>query len=540
MDKAELESSNGNATKTPNKNEPLITIDNSDYTYSISKLENEEGIIIKLVESNPKTNIFYTYEALTEQLIKDIKILYTCESIEEMILSLKEVFSNGKVKVENKEGKYLLELLFEGFGKAKKSVIELKKNEPKDPFTQINDRIKAIEEKLEDISKKIETIQNQKSSNNSSSNLKELVKQILLDKEFKQILLNEHHLINNEKEKGETKDKNTKSKNVSCEISKESKENNESISCSKKLIDLKKEIDNIKSDLKDLKKSNYIIIHLSCKENSNITLLSQVQSYKNNFNFERDDVEFIINDEIVPIQYMEEKKNIYESQKKGGIPYDFYWHFKKGENYIVKIIFRKKLYDCSYMFSKSGSYITFMDLSNFDCSEVTSCAFMFYKLSAMEKINLGNLDFACSNNFESMFENCGALLELDVSHFNTKNSKSFKKMFNGCCKLKVIDVSKFNTSKCENIEGMFNLCYNVKEINMIDWDMSDITNMEGLFTCCQNLKKLKMNCNFESSIKNKYIFFFGLLGEGEFKWKKGSNYKEILDCLPNSWQRSEE
>ena len=98
MDKAVLETSNGNVAKTSNKNESLITIDNSDYTYSISKLENEEGIIIKLVESNPKANIFFTYEALTEQLIKDIKILYTCESIEEMILSLKEVFSNGKAK----------------------------------------------------------------------------------------------------------------------------------------------------------------------------------------------------------------------------------------------------------------------------------------------------------------------------------------------------------------------------------------------------------------------------------------------------------
>ena len=51
-----------------------------------------------------------------------------------MILSLKEVFSNGKAKVENNEGKYLLELLFEGFGKAKKSVIELKKMNQKTLF----------------------------------------------------------------------------------------------------------------------------------------------------------------------------------------------------------------------------------------------------------------------------------------------------------------------------------------------------------------------------------------------------------------------
>ena len=35
MDKAVIESSNSNAAKTPNENEPLISIDNSDYTYSM-------------------------------------------------------------------------------------------------------------------------------------------------------------------------------------------------------------------------------------------------------------------------------------------------------------------------------------------------------------------------------------------------------------------------------------------------------------------------------------------------------------------------
>ena len=143
--------SNSQAAKTPNENEPSLIIDNSPFSYLISKLDKEEGIIIKLSESKPKTNIYYTYEALTEQIIKDIKILYSCESIEEMILFLKEVFDKGKAKVENKEGKY--ELLFEGFGKAKKSVVELKKFEPKDPLAGLNDRIKNIEERFENITK---------------------------------------------------------------------------------------------------------------------------------------------------------------------------------------------------------------------------------------------------------------------------------------------------------------------------------------------------------------------------------------------------
>ena len=45
-----------------------IQINNSYFSYSISKSEKEEGIKIKLYESQPKTNIYYEYEATTSQL----------------------------------------------------------------------------------------------------------------------------------------------------------------------------------------------------------------------------------------------------------------------------------------------------------------------------------------------------------------------------------------------------------------------------------------------------------------------------------------
>ena len=65
----------------PNSN----MIDNIEYTYSIRKIEDKEGVTIKLFEINPKTNIYYLYEAETSNITKDIKVLANCEDVEEMI-----------------------------------------------------------------------------------------------------------------------------------------------------------------------------------------------------------------------------------------------------------------------------------------------------------------------------------------------------------------------------------------------------------------------------------------------------------------------
>ena len=115
-----------------------------------------------------------------------------------------------------------------------------------------------------------------------------------------------------------------------------------------------------------------------------------------------------------------------------------------------------------------------IDLSNFDCSQVTSCESMFDGCVSVEKINLGKSDFSFCKSFKSMFNNCENLENIDVSFFNTKNSTSFEKMFCGCKKLAKIDVSKFDSSKCNSIFSMFRYCEKISEIDMINWDMSHL------------------------------------------------------------------
>ena len=231
----------------------------------------------------------------------------------------------------------------------------------------------------------------------------------------------------------------------------------------------------------------------------------------------------------------------------------FYWIFKEKGIHKIKIIFRKKLYDCSFLFWGCKDIIE-IDLSNFDCSQVTSCESMFQECSSLKKLNLGNIDFGLSRNFISMFSKCRNLEELDVSHFNTKNSLNFRFMFSGCLKLKIIDVSKFNSLKCTNIDDMFSRCESLSEIDMINWDMSSLKvqkfgykfscGLQGLFEGCLNLKKIKMNSNFSDDVKrmiNEDDEIFKELPEGgKFYWRKGITCNELLNQLPVSWNREQE
>lgn len=231
-----------------------------------------------------------------------------------------------------------------------------------------------------------------------------------------------------------------------------------------------------------------------------------------------------------------------------------------------------------------------IDLSNFDCSQVTSCESMFDGCVSLEKINLGKSDFSFCKSFKSMFNNCENLENIDVSFFNTKNSTSFEKMFCGCKKLAKIDVSKFDSSKCAYIFSMFKKCENICEIDMINWDMSHlekrynflssiypglglaragivgegilgagilgavmgssgtyallnkVNSINYLFDGCKNLKTIKMSANFGDidnliyKSENNEIFK-GLSKYGNFYWKKGNNCDKLLSQLPVSWNR---
>ena len=537
-----------------------IIVNEIEYSYSISKSEKNDSLIIKLFESKPKTNIYFLYEAPIDKLIKDIKVLSLCESIEEMVESLNEVFNLGNATVVEKDCKYYLELKFGGIGISKKNVIELIKFEPKSPEAALEDRIKALEDNYNILLEK-----------NKNLDIKGMIRDVLqeekikmnLFKEMEQMFLSKYNLVTKENEKKQ--DIIEIEKIVNNEMKKKEEILIEKIKQEKmQIIENINEIKNIKQELikNEAKKgdilnnNNFILLKITINNdniNEKIRFLNQERTYKYFYNFERDDIEVIIDDQISPIK-CENRNGEFNSKKDSTnncfkskrleynllTKYYFYWTFEKAGIHIIKIIFKKKLSRCNNLFSGCNQ-ISEIDCSNFDCSQIVDCSGMFEDCSKLIKLNLGNLTFALSSDFRGMFLNCKNLEELNVSCFDTKNSLTFSCMFEGCSKLKEINVSKFKSSKCQDISNMFYNCNSITSIDMINWNMKSInTHLSDLFNGCISLKNIKMSSNFSNLIEFSEDIFEGLPKGGTFIWKKGVNCDELLSLLPVSWNRLQE
>lgn len=459
---------------------------------------------------------------------------------------------------------------------------------------QINNIYHIIKELNLKINKKeddIKHIINEKDDIINKMNIKILEQENIIKTNQKQISnlnIKINELIN--LLKNDKNENNAKIKNIDEEIIRQNYD------MEYKLEQLKNNISFEKYILKQ-KDENYILLNVYInKENigKDITILNQINIYKCFYNFESDDIDIIIDNEIIQNKYKytsdykydEKSKNCEGAQylsHKLNTNYLFYWNFTTAGMHIIKIKFKKIISTCKDMFSKCGEIIN-ADLSNFNCSRVSSCENMFSECVALTDIKFGNLDFNSSTSFKGMFNKCQNLFNLDVSKFNTKNSLSFSNMFSGCLRIKNLDVSKFDSSKCEDIRRMFKDCQNIVKIDMFNWDMGKIksfnyfdfteilkgtsnlgtigaiglgvigvglvpallggisminksSGINELFKGCKQLKKIRMSTNFNNindCINNSV--FEGLPEYGSFIWKKGYKCEELIKHLPKNWK----
>ena len=145
-------------------------------------------------------------------------------------------------------------------------------------------------------------------------------------------------------------------------------------------------------------------------------------------------------------------------------PFKKYFKPEKEGEYEIKIIFKNKMKDCSFMFSGCDN-VKSINLSTFDSSSVTNMRYMFSKCHYLEEIILDNL--------------------------KTENVTDMNHMFNKCSSLKTITFpSSFDTTSLTNMECMFNGCLMLTKIDFNNFKIDNVTNMKGLFLRCYLLQKL--------------------------------------------------
>ena len=345
-----------------------IVINNVTYSYSITKSEGNEGsVLIKLFEPNQKSDMYFTYEASMEQLIKEVKFLAVYETIDEIIDNLKDIFNQGNASVEEKDGVYNLE--FKVIGIKKKFAIQLTKHEieqVKEPKNEIESRINKLEKNYKDLSNELEELKVIR-----KNEIKDIVKEVIFDKDIKSKLLEEikQMLSPNSNSKSIPKTK-SESESTSTENKIISKANelvkNKEGKINKQINILQKQLDENINNINDIKSNNnnYIILQVKIDENDlnkDITLFNQVRTYKYYCNFERDDIEVFINNQIVNIKYKnmngdfknEKSKNCELAQKiehNLNSRYEYYWNFTTTGIHTVKIIFKKNYYNAIIYF----------------------------------------------------------------------------------------------------------------------------------------------------------------------------------------------
>ena len=159
----------------------------------------------------------------------------------------------------------------------------------------------------------------------------------------------------------------------------------------------------------------------------------------------------------------------------------------------IKIIINYLLTDCRNLFVTCCKNLISLNLSSFDCRNVSNMSYMFRNCEKLTCINFTNFNTKNVTNMGRMFMDCKNLKNLDLSSFDTSNVKKMAYMFHGCENLTNLNLSNFNTLNVKEMNDMFHGCKNLVDINISSFNTKNITNMSRMFMDCNNLKNLNLS-----------------------------------------------
>ena len=314
---------------------------------------------------------------------------------------------------------------------------------------------------------------------NENSKIKEhclyLKNKTMNEKEMINILINEVNQIKNKENLRDNNIDNNKKSEKEDDVNAMEKElkrlDEEIVKMNRKKEELKNKLNLLKSgqNLKNSEKNK-----LTEKERKNEIEL-QIQINEANV----DTKVFFLNCEV------DDSKNIPKNTELNkdnidlfinNIKYDFRksFFFHKTGLYNIKLIFKKNIKNCSYLFSNCIN-IKYINLFYFNTNDVVDMKGMFYGCSNLEDINLSLLKTDKTTDMSEMFYGCNNLKYLNLTSFNTLNTKTMKSMFYRCYNLESVDLSSFNCQNTKNLTDIFCDCYNLKNIK-ISYNSLDIFN----------------------------------------------------------------
>ena len=192
------------------------------------------------------------------------------------------------------------------------------------------------------------------------------------------------------------------------------------------------------------------------------------------------------------------------------IPFTYYYKFPEKGKYSIKYSFISRINDINRLFLNCNS-LKSVDLSNFNCENVTNLSCIFRNCINLEKITFKN--YASSFNtlnvtdMSSMFENCQRLKDLNLLYLNTSKVTNMSYMFYHCFLLDDLDFSKFNTEKVTNMSWMFFGCESLQKLLLNNFNTENVTDMSYMFCGCKSLTKFNLSSFNTEKVRNMKQMF---------------------------------
>ena len=202
--------------------------------------------------------------------------------------------------------------------------------------------------------------------------------------------------------------------------------------------------------------------------------------------------------------------------------------------YEIKLEFKTKLKNCSYMFCGCKN-ITKINLSSFNTQNVTDMKYMFHECFSLSALDLSSFNTENVTDMQRMFFSCIKLKTLNLESFKTEKVTNMRSMFNECSSLMSLDLSSFNTQNVTSMYCMFYKCSSLLTVNLKSFNTQNVIDMESMFEECSSLETLNLfSFNTENVTNMKYMFkgcsFLTTLNFSSFNIDNADNKDMFVGC----------
>ncbi|WP_256211119.1 BspA family leucine-rich repeat surface protein [Lactococcus garvieae] len=170
---------------------------------------------------------------------------------------------------------------------------------------------------------------------------------------------------------------------------------------------------------------------------------------------------------------------------------------------------RKVVYDGSSMNNLfyGNTYLTNVDLSGLDTSQVTSMDKTFFNCFNMTNINLSGIDTSHVTDMGAMFAGASNLISVDLRGLNTSHVTYMGYMFQNIPKLTSVNLSGCDTSQVTSMYYMFGGASGLTSVDFSGCDTSHVTDMGYMFYETSSLIHLDLTSFNTSRVSNMRNMF---------------------------------